>query len=177
MVSRCGLPIDVLSDNGTNFTGAKNKLQELETLDREKIQENTISYGVKWHFNPPLTPHFSGVHIVMIKAAKKAIYAILNSADIVDEELLLAVVGTEGLINSHPLSYQSVNAQDPVPLTSNHFLHGQLGGRFALDAMDSTGFNPCRHWRRVQELVHHFLASMAERVVAQFEHQAEVVLG
>lgn len=31
----------------------------------------------------------------MIKAAKKAIYAILNSTDITDEELLSAVVGAE----------------------------------------------------------------------------------
>lgn len=41
----------------------------------------------------------------MIKAAKKAIYAILGSADITDEELLSAVVGAEGLINPRPLTY------------------------------------------------------------------------
>ena len=97
-------------------------------LEREKIQENTASYGVKWHLNPPLAPHFSGVHEVMIRAAKKAIYAILSCADVTDEELLSAVVGAEGPINSRPLTYQSVNPQDPVPLTPNHFLHGQLGG-------------------------------------------------
>lgn len=144
MVSRRGLPTDILSDNGTKFIGAKNELQELAALDREKIQENTANYGVKWHFNPPLAPHFSGVHKVTIKATKKAIYAILNSADITDEELLSAVVGAEGLINSRPLTYQSVNPQDPVPLAPNHFLQGQLGGRFVPDAVDSTGFNPSR---------------------------------
>jgi len=41
----------------------------------------------------------------MIKAAKKAIYATLSSADVSDEELLSEVVGAEGLINSHPLTY------------------------------------------------------------------------
>ncbi|XP_068696853.1 uncharacterized protein [Montipora foliosa] len=92
MVSRRGLPKDVLSDNGTNFVGANNELEELAGLDREKIQEKTACYGIKWHFNPPLAPHFSGVHEVMIKAAKKAIYAILSSADFTDEELLSAVV-------------------------------------------------------------------------------------
>lgn len=125
MVSRLGLPKDVLSDNGTNFVGANNELEELAGLDREKIQEKTACYGIKWHFNPPLAPHFSGVHDVMIKAAKKAIYAILSSAGVTDEELLSAVVGAEGLINSRPLTYQSVNPQDPGPLTPNHFLHGQ----------------------------------------------------
>ena len=54
MVSRRGLPKDVLSDNGTNFVGANNELEELAGLDREKIQEKTACYGIKWHFNLPL---------------------------------------------------------------------------------------------------------------------------
>ena len=156
MASRRGLPRDVLSDNGTNFVGANNELEELAALDGEKIQENTANYGVTWHFNPPYASHFSGVHEVMVKAAKRAIYAILGSADITDEEFLSAVVGAEGLINSRPLTYQSANPHDPVPLIPNHFLHGQLGGRFAPDAVNSTAFNPRRRWRRVQELVRHF---------------------
>ena len=92
----------------------------------------------------------------MIQAAKEAIYAILNSADITDEKLLSAEVGAEGLISSRRLTYQSVNPQDPVRLTPNHLLQGQLGGRFVPDTVDSTGFNPRRSWRRVQELVRHF---------------------
>ena len=131
-------------------------MKELEALDKERIQDTTASYGVKWHFHPPFAPHFSGVHEVMIKAAKKAIYAILGCADITDEELLSAVVGAEGLINSRPLTYQSVSPEDIVPLTPNHFLHGQVGGRFAPECVDSVAFNPRRRWRRVQELVRHF---------------------
>lgn len=92
----------------------------------------------------------------MIKAAKKAICAILNSADIIDEELLSAEVGAKGLINSRLLTYQSVNSQDLVPLTHNHLLQGHLGDRFVPETVDSTGFNPRRRWRRVQELVRHF---------------------
>ena len=102
IVSPHGLPINVLSDNGTNSIGAKN---ELQGLLRGKVQENTASYGDKWHFNPPLSPHFSGVHEMMIQAANKAIYAILKSADITDEELLSAEVGAEGLISSRRFTY------------------------------------------------------------------------
>ena len=103
-----------------------------------------------------LAAHFSGVHEIMVKAAKKAIYAILGSADITDEELLSEVVCAEGLINSRPLTYQSSDPADLTPLTPNHFLHGQLGGRFAPDSVDNEAFNPRKRWRCVQELVHQF---------------------
>ena len=157
MASRRGLPQDMISDNGTNFVGADRELKELVlALDHNKIQDSTANQGVKWHFNPPGAPHFNGVHEVMIKAAKRAIYSILTNADVSDEELATAVVGAEGLINSRPLTYQSSHASDIVPLTPNHFLHGQVGGRFAPEAVDMTDFNPRKRWRRVQELVRHF---------------------
>ena len=92
----------------------------------------------------------------MIKSAEKAIYAILNSADITDEELLSAVVGAEGLLKSRPITYKSANPADLTPLTLNHFLHGQLGGTFAPKVIDEVAFNPRKGWRRVQELVGHF---------------------
>ena len=92
----------------------------------------------------------------MVKSAKKAIHAILGSADITDEELLSAFTGAEALINSRPLTYQSANLKDNLPLTPNNFLHGQVGGKFAPESVDETNFNPRRRWRRVQELVRHF---------------------
>ena len=157
MASRRGMPQVMLSDNGTNFVGGHNELSDLVAkLNKSAVQDSTANDGVKWQFNPPLAPHFSGVHEIMIKAAKKAIKSILGEADITDEELLSAVVGAEGLINSRPLTYQSANASDIVPLTPNHFLFGQMGGQFAPDSVDSTEFSPRKRWRRVQELVHHF---------------------
>ena len=130
MVSCCGLPQDMLSDNGTNFIGGERELYELVLqMDKDKIQNSTANSGVKWHCNPPATPHFSVVHEAMIKSAKEAIYRILGDVDITDEELLSVVVRDEGLINSRPLKFQSANASDTIPLTPNHFLHGKVGGQ------------------------------------------------
>ena len=92
----------------------------------------------------------------MIKSAKRAIMAILNNADVKDEELLTAFCGAEALINSRPLTYQSANIKDNVPLTTNHFLHGQMGGQFAPEVVDGIAHDPKKHWRRVQELIRHF---------------------
>ena len=157
MANRRGLPDEVYSDNGTNFIGADRELQALlSQVDNHKIQESVANKGVKWHFNPPLAPHFGGAHESMVKSAKKAIKAILGQADINDEELMTAIIGAEGLINSRPLTYQSANHKDDVPLTPNHFLHGQIGGIFAPTSVDETQLSPRKRWRRVQELVRHF---------------------
>ena len=157
MASRRGLPEEMFSDNGTNFKGADAELKSLvNELDEDKITLSTANRGVVWHFNPPLAPHFGGIHETMIKSAKRAIQAILGKADINDEELTTAMIGAEALINSRPLTYQSANPADDVPLTPNHFLHGQVGGQFAPTSCDATDFNPRKRWRRIQELMRHF---------------------
>ena len=157
MASRRGLPEVMFSDNGTNFKGADAELKSLvQQLDESRIKQFISNKGISWHFNPPLAPHFGGVHETMIKAAKRAMQAILGPADVTDEELMTAMIGAEGLINSRPLTYQSANPADDVPFTPNHFLHGQIGGQFAPESCDETAFNPRKRWRRIQELVRHF---------------------
>ena len=42
-----------------------------------EIKDQTTNKGVEWFFNPPLAPHFGGIHEVMIKATKKALRAML----------------------------------------------------------------------------------------------------
>ncbi|XP_044167433.1 uncharacterized protein LOC122951487 [Acropora millepora] len=64
-----------------------------------------------------------------------------------------AVTGVESLLNSQPLTYQSVDPRDVVPLTLNHFLHGQLGGQVAPETVDTTEISPRKRWRRVQEII------------------------
>jgi hypothetical protein len=127
--SRRGVPKDVVSDCGTNFVGAVNELKELyNQLDKEKIQHATADKGDKWLFNPPAGPHFGGAHEIMVKSAKRAIYGVLGNNDVTDEELITTFSGAESLINSRPLTYQTADPRDDVPLTPNHFLHGQMGG-------------------------------------------------
>ena len=92
--------------------------------------------GIKWKFNPPGASHFGGLYEALIKSSKCAINAVLGNADITEEELLTAITGAEGLLNSRPLTYQSIDAKDEPFLTPNHFLHGQCGGQLAPEAVD-----------------------------------------
>ncbi len=79
-----------------------------------------------------------------------------GNGDVTDEELETAFTGAEALINSRPLTYQSTHPQDMIPLTLNHFLHGQIGGIFAPETVDATDYHPRKHWRRIQEVMRHF---------------------
>ncbi|KAK3752638.1 hypothetical protein QZH41_008763, partial [Actinostola sp. cb2023] len=80
--SRRGVPKEMVSDNGTNFVGAVNELKQLvNQLDKDKVQQVTVNKGINWKFNPPGTPHFGGIHEIMVKAAKKAIYAEIGNSN------------------------------------------------------------------------------------------------
>ena len=159
MINRRGYPIEVVSDNAGNFSAAEKELRELwSKINHKKIQSCFANHRITWSFIPPLAPHFGGVHEATIKSAKKALRAIFQSADITDEELQSAFIGAEALINSRPLSYQSADPTDDVPLTPNHFLIGQLGGAYAPDVIDKPHNDHTKRWRRVQELIRHYWA-------------------
>ena len=148
------MPTEMVSDCGSNLVGDVSELKELlSQLDQGKIQQITAYRGVKCNFNPPGASHFGGIHEAMIKSAKKAICGILGTSDVTDEELITIVVGAESLLNSRPLTYQSADPRDVVPLTPNNFLHGQLGGQFAPETVDTTDFSPRKRWRKVQEII------------------------
>ena len=154
MVARREWPKLMLSDNGSNYVGAAQEIKELvDSMDQDKIQRLTSNQGIEWQFNPPEAPHFGGVFERMIKSAKRAIYAILNEADVNDKELQTVFTGAESLLNSRPLTTVSGDVNDEPVLTPNHFLIGQMGGELAPDTIDTTAVSVRRRWRRIQELI------------------------
>ena len=68
---------------------------------------------------------------VMIKAAKETVITILENPDVTDEELMTVFTGTEALINSRPLTYQSANPQDDASQDDTYPLASQIVRRNA----------------------------------------------
>ncbi|GFX11076.1 putative gag-pol protein [Trichonephila clavipes] len=104
--ARRGAPRHIYSDNGTNFVGARRKLDEIRKLWLSLPTNEAISYylsksSIDWHFIPPSSPHFG--------------------------ELTTLLTQIEGLLNSRPLSYVNDSDIECIStLTPSHFLTGDV---------------------------------------------------
>ena len=72
--------------------------------------------------------------------------AVVENRDVIDEELITMLPGLESLLNSRPLAYQSLDRRQDVSFTPYHFLHGQMGGKFAPESVETTTFNLRQRW-------------------------------
>ena len=156
-VKRRGVPKLIVGDNGTNFRAAEQELKAaVGDLDRQKIVRYLVSQGTVWKFNPPRAPHFGGVFEALIKSAKRALSAILQQAEVNDEELTTAMCAVEDLLNSRPLGLVSTDSNDLAPLTPTHFLVGRMDAPLPLEIVSSspdTPVDPRKRWLYVQRLV------------------------
>ncbi|GFW93846.1 integrase catalytic domain-containing protein [Trichonephila clavipes] len=105
-ISRRGALRHICSDNGTNFVGARRKLDEIRKLWLSLPTNEAISYhlsksSIDWHFISPSSPHFG--------------------------KLTTSLTQIEGLLNSRPLSYVNDSDIECIStLTPSHFLTGDV---------------------------------------------------
>ena len=167
LCKRRGTPKEVLSDNGTNFVAAERELREAWSQASEQAGQRLATQGIKWLFNPPLSPHFGGYFECLVKAMKKALQSLLYRADLTDEELQTALIQAEALLNSRPLTVVSSDADDPAPLTPLHFLVGHQDVSAALeDVADAERVvHPHRRWKYVQRLTRDVWSRWLKEVV------------
>ena len=71
--TRRGAPRHVYTDNGFNFVGARNEIQELQRLHlevKESFSHFCSEASITWHFIPPRTLHFGGLWESGVKSMK-----------------------------------------------------------------------------------------------------------
>uniref|UniRef100_A0A8D9DY12 Integrase catalytic domain-containing protein n=1 Tax=Cacopsylla melanoneura TaxID=428564 RepID=A0A8D9DY12_9HEMI len=118
----------MLTDNGTNFLGAKNHLNEVYELlqsdgCKQAFASELMENRIEWRFNPPSSPHFGGIFEANVKSFKTHFLKVLGTQLLTYEELLTVTVQIEGILNSRPLCKLSPDPSDCRPLTPNHFLN------------------------------------------------------
>ena len=130
-VSRRGLPADIHSDNGTNFIGARNDLQELykflsSTEVQATIHSFSLNHKITWHTIPERAPHFGGLWEAAVKLTKHHLKRVVGQQKLSYEEFATVTAQVEACLNSRPLGGLTSHSPDGVaPLTPGHFLVGR----------------------------------------------------
>ena len=140
-VARRGLPLHLYSDNGPNYTGAKNQLKQFykflgnkETQDA--IQAYTFSHQITWHNSPQRAPHFGGLWEAAVKSTKYHLRRIVGQERLTFEELTTIVCQIESFLNSRPLGPVTSHDIDGLtPLTPSHFLIGRAARAYPQEAV------------------------------------------
>ncbi|KAA0201415.1 hypothetical protein HAZT_HAZT009520, partial [Hyalella azteca] len=77
-VCRRGNVASLISDNGTNFTGANAELRRvIEQWNSENIEGWLKQKGITWKFNPPYSSHYGGVWEREIRSVRKVLTALM----------------------------------------------------------------------------------------------------
>lgn len=129
-IARRGLRLNIYSDNGKNFIGAKSELKELGNfLQNDDIQENI--YGslqtqkILWHLIPPRALNFEGLWEAGVKSVKFHLKRIAGNVHFTYELFYRFWMQVEAVLNSRPLCPLSSDPSDVEPLTPADFLIGR----------------------------------------------------
>ncbi|XP_055906876.1 uncharacterized protein LOC129942102 [Eupeodes corollae] len=128
-ISRRGWPLEIFSDNGTNFRGASVELKEaVNKIEVDKLASEFVRPNLKWNFNPPLAPHMGGSWERLVRSVKVTLGHITPTRNPTDELLGAMMTEVERIINTRPLTYVPLGCDEDEALTPNHFLLGSSNG-------------------------------------------------
>ncbi|XP_055614748.1 uncharacterized protein LOC129761071 [Toxorhynchites rutilus septentrionalis] len=158
IMSRRGVPIEIISDRGTNLVGTSKELKKaLEQVDENRLMSEFTTEETKWSFNPPASPHMGGSWERLIQSVKKILIQILpTSHHPTDEVLRNTLVEIENIINSRPLTYVAVDNESSPALTPNDILVGSSNGLKPLVTYDDSGSALRAAWKSSQVLANIF---------------------
>ncbi|XP_043472930.1 uncharacterized protein LOC122505403 [Leptopilina heterotoma] len=157
MSNRRGTPLEIFSDNGTNFVGANTELKKaIKEIDLTKFNEMVTNMGIQWKFIPPLTPHMGGSWERLVRSVKKSLAVILKERAPKEEILRTVLTEAEHTVNSRPLTKVSTDPHDPEAITPNHWLLGSSSGTIPWGEFRSEDLWCKKQWRTAQKLADMF---------------------
>lgn len=160
-VSRRGLCRHIYTDNGTNFVGAHNNMQDVYKIlknlnDNEKYYNYFKDHIIEWHFIPARSPHFGGMWEAAVKSFKHHLKRVVTDASLTFEEFYTVLTQIEAILNSRPLSPLSNDPLDLYPLTPGHFLIGDALVSVPQQAVVDLPLNRLSHYKKLQQMVQSF---------------------
>ncbi|XP_078346784.1 uncharacterized protein LOC144632053 [Oculina patagonica] len=155
-----GPVIQIRSDCGSNFVGARNELQGVLTpSDVSTTRSYLLKEGCEWVFNPPHASHAGGAWERMIGVTRRVLEAVLAdvpSRHLTHEVLITLMAEVSAIVNARPLVPVSSDPDAPEILTPATLLTQkpqqlkQPPGEFNATDLYS------KQWKRVQHLANVF---------------------
>ena len=130
-IARRGRPAILITDNGTNFMGARKELEAvykvLTTQDaHESLSQFLADQRITWQHSPVRSPHFGGIWEAEVKQRKTLLYKTLGTQKLTTEEMYTILTEVESIFNSRPLvPLDSTPIDGALALTPGHFLVGR----------------------------------------------------
>ena len=152
-VSRRGPPIEVHSDNGTNFKGAEAEIKiALEKWNPDRIDNHLRKRGVKWNFNPPHASHAGGVWERMTRSIRRILRTLLGCQLVDDETLLTLKAEVEKISNDRPLTSPTSDLNDPEPLSPSKLILLRANVCYPTGESDAIHIYWSKRWKQAQYL-------------------------
>ncbi|XP_063623858.1 uncharacterized protein LOC134795856 [Cydia splendana] len=144
-VARRGRCSRLVSDQGKNFVGANNILQRL-------VKDAAAHHSINFEFNPPGSPHFSGLAEAGIKAVKTHLSRVVGNQRLTYEEFSTILTQVEALLNSRPLTPLSTDPNDLTALTPGHFLTTEPLSVVPEEDLSDVRVSPLQRWKLLQKM-------------------------
>ena len=154
----------IFSDNGSNFINSEDELRRtFEEMDKEKLQSFMQASGsdwITWKRNPPYASHMGGVWELQIHSVRSILSSLMQThgSSLDEESLATLMTETEGILNSRPLTTDSIcDPTRSLPLSSSNLLTMKSKiispppGDFLRPDLYSR-----RRWRWVQHILNEF---------------------
>ena len=161
-IARRGMPARIITDNGTNFLGARRDLLKLRALLDKNDKENSIITFIhqgacEWLTIPPRAPHFGGIWEAAIKSMKRHLRRVVGLQVLSYEEFLTVLNQIEAILNSRPLFPLTNDPNDTVALTPAHFLIGDT--MHAMPGRDTIKMDASTTFKLIQKIQEDFWKS------------------
>lgn len=152
-----GTPVQLRSDNGTNFVGAKGEMIKSYTFFGDAgIKRECSKKGMDWKFNTPGDPSAGGVWERLVQSVKRVLKPLLKDVAPRSETLRSFLLEASNIVNSRPLTHLPISCEDEYPLTPNSFLLGCQNSIQTVGPIDEKLWCLRKQWRIAQGLKNHF---------------------
>ena len=166
-IARRGIPSQIVSDNATNFVGARRDLNELEKVVRSGAQSYS---SIEWLFIPPRSPNFGGLWEAALKSMKRHLRRVMGNSILTYEEMTTILCQIEQVLNNRPLMALTNNPDDIFALTPSILVNGSRLDAIpqpCLQTMDRG--HPAKRFRALQQLLSQFWKRWASEYVASLQ--------